>query len=698
MFMKNVEKCCEFAFDGFDGGINCFDNGVNNDERCLASGRNVWFVDGALKSRDGVLSKNVATLCESGETLKSIKSASGMLNKSTIALKLYNAVVDGGGYYSLKCVLATSGSVVRCIELQRVYLSKYDGEIDLRCVYFTGNAIKGCGVFGLFSVVDDEGEVVDVKVFEMNEAMNGFYVLSKSEMYAPLVLVNGKRNKFYTLEKTDRNYPKGSRFEDYNLLGGAFRAAYKTDGVSESFYLPFSKISNNSGDVIEVKYVNAAGREYSFKINPGASASSSVSVDGVNVCANINRSNGRLFFSSGSSAYALPFVEDVYNNLTVKAYMAQTDYRLFKMTQSDSFAAHAFLFGSEDERNRLYWSDETRPLYFAMSANVNVGSEIESVTACAKQNNLFLIFKEHEIYYISGVEAKRYDETMVLGGNIKSFGSKDSVTLHMMNAKIGTIYADSIQLCANRLVFLGTDNKIYALTSTAMSQKQVYVISKHISPLIDLTDKTRVFALCYKNHYLLFFGKSVLLFDYDTKAFLNVSSNLGECAAGKSIAWYYWSLDNVLGRVFGGVCCGDKCVALSSYNDSNNSLSVIMTNRIVGNNDEVVYNVGGEKRDDIVKIESEFESVWTDFGANYEKRIDELLIDISLDDFSGDIQFVTERSSSEAVPFDLLKRSDFGRVRAVVGMNFVRNFKFKIIAFGSFDVKKCFVKYKKQGR
>ena len=92
----------------------------------------------------------------------------------------------------------------------------------------------GIGLYAVFN----SGDIYSMnKNFELQK-------IDKSEIYAPLVVVNA-------VGVDDTGSPpvvSGTQFEGYNLLSGAFRTAFTTDGKAHEFKLHLDNLTlNNRG-------------------------------------------------------------------------------------------------------------------------------------------------------------------------------------------------------------------------------------------------------------------------------------------------------------------------------------------------------------------------------------------------------------------------------------------------------------------
>lgn len=572
-----------FTLGGFSDGINAqsADDRLSRTE--LADSVNMWSEGGSLKVRPGTVGVFGCEIGENGDNISFIPTGS-VIYSGGGALENMLVRRENDSLIDMKLLLVGSDRSARCINIHSMSKADYDDGDDINCLVFCDENTVGCGIYALIGIIRDK-KVIESHIYELNTSLTVFSEISKYAMYTPLIYINGKGNKFKTLEKLDRTYPQPSKAEPMNMLNPAFRAAFKTDGVSDYFLLPVRPLDDKEGQSVQITYRDAELKEYNFYIYHGNDTSAAVEIDGNQITAKINRINGKVAFYCGGEVYHLPFIDGEYNNLIITAFKKNFDNTVFSMHRFQNYCGHIFLYGSELSPNKLYWSFGAKRMYFPENCCETVGDSFQNITYAAKQNNLMIVFKEHEIYYISGVKSNDYVIDDAIEGRVKSVDCRQSVSVNQLNGAVGCVNPETIRLCANRLVFLGSDLNVYALTSTAMSQKQVYLISKKISPLINNADANNAFAALYKGRYMLYIGGEFWLFDYNTAAFKNISSNLGDSNV-RSLAWYKWKIDTH-GGPFAGFAHNGRCFIISYLESDEGGVQIYIT-EIVGDNDRLL--------------------------------------------------------------------------------------------------------------
>lgn len=546
------QKMNVVRFDSLCGGLNAADDPTAIDDTKLCDCMNMYADGGVLKSRCGVKSKVLFEL--SG--YEPIGDGMSVETDGQAIRILPVKSVSGGNIYLKLLIISRSRKYYVDVFSEQYTDSKV---YDAGCLVFADAPNDGCGIYAYASVICN-GSVIKSQLYELSGDKSS--VAESDGAYIPTVLINGRGNLYDTLDSSEINLPKPMAGEQMNLLSRGFRAAYNTDGVSLYYLLP--KFFLSSEEEINISLKLDSSKNYTFTIGKGSNKSESKYVNGVSIYAQVSRPMGRVYFYTGDTQYALPRGVDVTNNLIVTAYTSFQNGRLGKMKQALNFGNHTFVYGSADCPEKLYWSHGGKPLYFPENNYAAVGEPLSSVSALAKQNNLLVVFKAHEIYYISAVKADDYDLESALDGNVSRLKCTQSVNIAQLNGGIGCAYPQTIKLCANRLVFLGSDGNVYALTSTAMSQKQVYRISREILPLIDeYNNGCAASAVKSDGRYILILGENLLGFDYNTAAFRSISSNSGGSDSAKGVAWFAYRADGMSSAK----CCYDLQDAIISVAD-----------------------------------------------------------------------------------------------------------------------------------
>ena len=503
------------------GGVN-LSNGVNfAADNQLTDCKNLYWKDGALRTRPGFQLQNTTNVAAS-------------------ALPLFNGSVEW------------KGKNVRCIANR---LTHTDGNIQVDIIFFTadgsirstspiilsseerpdsllvisGPSTKGEGVYALVGL--EQGQ----RVYELDDG--SWARVTESDVYAPLVLVNGKGTLYNEALKEINarsiEAAPASLFEGFNTLFGRFRASFFTDGKSSVFQLPGGELADED---IEIQFMQ--GRNLHWTVEAGKSKSEpSTYVMGVYV--EVDREKGTISFLKDIDEkpipFPLPMMENVSNSLVITASLpVNSDGRLgrpLRMKQSIWFGGSSlgggsrlFLAGDPQAPGIVRWSDCVSPLYFPENNYAQVGGP-EAVTAMAKQDDMLVFFKPSEIYATTLVEGTSYAPEDLLTGTVTDVTAVSAVfPITQLHPAIGCDRPDTVQLCDNRLVFARSDGGIYTLVSAnAYSENNVYCLSH---PVKSAMPKGEMFSADWEGYFLLFSAHDprIIVMDYRSYGFRYVSS------------------------------------------------------------------------------------------------------------------------------------------------------------------------------
>lgn len=371
--------------------------------------------------------------------------------------------------------------------------------------------------------------------------------------YIPTVLINGGARG------------SGTLFEGYNMLTGAFRCQYTTNGSCGKFFLPQKKLTANAGETVTVVYQDAAGTAHTFLIQPHAgerSESAGVTVGGETVYARINYSRGLLTFwtSPGSMENAdlwLPPDAEVNNNLSVVAYKtrAALPKRIGAMTCGTWFGGSTgslqngtrlFLSGNPSCPGLVHWSDVNNPLYFPENNYAYVGDAGEAVTAFGKQSNMLVLFKEHSLYAMTYNEGLSYDAADVTDGSVADVTAVDAVfPVRQLHPAIGCDCPRTVALCQNRLMWATSDGCVHTLlTATAYSDSNVRELGYPITPRLRtaLAAHPDAAAGFCDGRYFLLAGSEAFVLDCAGTAYAQYGAAGDDRQAQRRLSWYRWDL------------------------------------------------------------------------------------------------------------------------------------------------------------
>ena len=260
MIFPNIEKTPEYrvSIPALNGGMNTEDGVSFVKDNQITACKNLWWKEGALRNRPGVFT-HVAGAPEGafGSELSRCVSQPIYLKDGRM-VRFIARILSESGRKVVTCFLDAAGGLVRQDAVTFTKSAEYPQSIHI----FSGKATNGCGIYMMAGY--EKGGVV----YELGDSYEDWTKLSWRDMYVPTVLINGKGNKYETLPaSTDTEYAKPSTLEGFNLLSGAFKATYTTDGVSDTFYLPDVTLNPYSG--ADITFENHKGTVYTFRIWAG---------------------------------------------------------------------------------------------------------------------------------------------------------------------------------------------------------------------------------------------------------------------------------------------------------------------------------------------------------------------------------------------------------------------------------------------
>lgn len=695
MKCKNIKK---FTFSDFCGGINKSLTRTDIKANELSDSLNMYQSGSFLTAREGFCSNNSFNFGEDFNDCD-IKLIGSQIYTDDGLMKIYHLCKNNSGNYKNAIFIVNSNGFLKQISLPVCNSNDFSGGIEkINCCLIKGKPSFGNGIFILFSVADGLGEITFKKIYEINSFITGIFEITANEIYSPLVMVNGRGNKFSSLSATARtNYPKPSMLEDFNLLSTGFRACFKTDGVSDGFYLPVKNLSSNEDENIKVKLTVQDGTVYNFTIPYDSNFSGYNEIDSKNIRVGVNREAGYIFFQDNTLTSAPPKIsEGLYNNLEITAYKPYGNSILFTSSVSESFNSRAYLSGCKKQGNAVFYSKKNNPLYFPSSSVAYFGDKSGVVTAFSQQNDRLIIFKAHQIGICSKVSTQDYNTELIILGKSNRRATAEKMDISSINTGIGCIYPETLVNCANRLVFLGTDKKVYTITSSANYLQRLYKISEKIeNTLALLSINSNAFAVNFKGHYLLFVNKSCFLFNYNTDAFLSASSPNSKSASKQALGWFEFEFNIGNGTPFSALSIDDD-------------LSVLVpTTLYVASNEIFIYTFGGDT-DGFVTSDGDIDhrsfkvkmtTKASDFDSNRLKKINGLSLDFGKIVFEEPpcnitLKYINENLAVNGTNIIEQEEKDQVVIKRNPLISGVKNFGFSLESNCRFSLKKAQVEYK----
>jgi len=535
-----------------NGGVNLNDAPNLVEDNQLTAVLNMWWKDQALRTRAGF-----ATTVERSFHIQTSGMGDSLTYKVYPPVRVYR---DGKpeDYVCCYCEFEMS----RSNNAYHFYKFDESGKAThVSALYFYEELIPGdgdpypTGMF-MFAANPTEDGIGLYAVFNSGDiySMNKNFELQKidkSEIYAPLVVVNAKGKKESETAVYTRN---GTPFEGYNLLGGAFRTAFTTD--NDIYYLlAQDQLTANVGEVVTIQYTGENGEVYTWEIPP-TSDSATITIDSKQITAWITRSYGSLSFRDDNlTPYPLPGIGQS-NNLIVTAW--KTDPEATKKISNMQFATwfggdrsginggtRLFASGNPDHPNLVHWSDINNPLYFPENNYAYIGESSQKVTGFGKQTDILVIFKEHEIYSSEYVSGNTYTAQDVIDGKVVDVTANAAVfPITPINSGIGCDCPNTIQLCNNRLIWATSDGAVYGLmAANQASERNVRKLSAMIESRLKAEDRyllKSALSCDVDGHYMLFVRNRVYLLDYMDGVFQYYATYSDERKAQRNMSWYCW--------------------------------------------------------------------------------------------------------------------------------------------------------------
>lgn len=682
-----------FKFSSFDGGVNFNDLKTTISEKQLSNCYNMIPKNNKLVTRKGLSLENTFTLAEeNGYDINPIGSSFYAKNSA----RFYCVSKKDGINYIGKILVVKSNATFSYVSLYNYSSNDFNEEVkSINCICFSGKKINSGGVFIVVSVIGISGIVLKKTIFEMNDSFNKLNRIYAENIYAPLVLVNGRG---FDYEKSDIKTPTPYILEDFNMLSTAFRSCYTTDGVSTEYYLPIKNLSNEEYENIKISYTSPSGAVFTWKIDYNHLSSGAVTVGNETYGMSIDRTLGRLaVLGDDGMPKALPASKARYNNLEIVAhYKSSRADMLSKMTIAETFNSRVFFAGNEENGNVVCFSKKDNPLYIPQSNISYFGDKTDVITGIKAFNDRLVFFKPHQTGIASAVRYSDYDINMLMVGKTNGKNALESMDIKTINASIGCKYPETAVSIANRLVFLSTDFRIYAITSSSNYLQRFYRISDNIEPKItSLSLKEDAFAFEKDGKYMLFFDNECYLFDYNNSVFLSASSPQGLTRKSNNIAWYYLVYDFGVVKPFSAICIDNQVIILSKFYNNDTACSV-SCHSLKGKYDYSLVGATIYKKNN---INSGFTTCVSDFGADKYKKITgiEVVLGSETEEYSSpiDVYALNENVVKQICSIEMKDtNNDEIMWKQNLGLFGVRYFGLKLQREEPFEVKSLRVFYK----
>ncbi len=382
-------------------------------------------------------------------------------------------------------------------------------------------------------------------------------VITDEDMYAPLVMTNGKP----CVQGGDQIY-------GYNLLTGYYKAEYSMVDLDEEENLLFFNLvhpvkNTNENKAlnyalnkrVKAEYTNINGETFTHEVIINENGNGQESTSGEdNLCMSVYDNQVRFFeFNDNGIGTSVKITKNefVKNNLVITApgpYDEAQKKKIFDMTTAVWFGGSAygmhggsrlFLGGNKngDEQALIVWSDLNNPLYFSENNYTYVGNKAQGIVAFGRQDASLVILKEHEIYATQYQANDSVTSEDLMNQTVVDLSTQMAYfPMTQIHSRIGCDSADSVQVCKNRLVWR-YNNKVYSLTNQSQyNEKNVFSVSEMVGTL---EGEECLSADCF-GHYLLFSGEKAYVMDYNSYGYNYVASYQKNEDANVKIPWYIW--------------------------------------------------------------------------------------------------------------------------------------------------------------
>ena len=591
----NKKNLYQLNIPKLSGGLNLRDGLSLVNDNQLTDCQNMWFMDGVLRTRPGLIS---APTDEKDMHPSKVKVRANNFNTVVIDGKTYTLEAH---YYQWK---RDSGEDYQshyiCFKLCSKDDSFYVGTLYIDQLYLTK--------MNFLPVIYKDNIYVYLRYFEdeFNTYNNEIYAFKKtgykkysqpeyipySNMYIPLVLTNCT-SCYMDSGSSQAMIQKGATLvEGFNLLGSYYKMVFsmfdntptgykfypnedgnKTECYSFMEYsLPYTTF--DTPGTINVEYIDKNGTEHKHTVSVPLESNTveyEVGADELYLHAFLKGNIVHISFNhSGEkdnySADMLCIDEYIHNNMTVVAPCKNSDEnwaKVMEMTQAIWYGNTAlgvfggsrlFLCGNNVEKDKslVVWSDFDNPLYFSENNFAYVGDKSQRATAFGRQGSSLIVFKEKEMYDCD------YSQTSVNPDELINQTAIDVTTqtavfnFKLIHSLIGCDCPNSIQLCLNRLIWATTEGKVYTLTDrNQYSERNVFAVSLMVDKRLSKEDLSLCQSADWNGFYLLFCKNKVYAMNYNSYGYMNISAYTRNYDANQLIPWFVWHLPCNVQAVYG---------------------------------------------------------------------------------------------------------------------------------------------------
>ena len=580
--IKRQHAAQTLSLPDFSGGLNMRDGITEVLDNQLIDCNNVWYKDGVLKTRPGI------NAVEGGIVdIPRFGSAQTVETKSFRDIK---HTFDSQVYY-LQVARVSMGSKAYL----KFYWVNHNGKKEMPGINLTSNiTFFVCMQKNILYCFTSQKEIYK---FDVNNA-NGSWQEAKSDIYVPKVLIQCEKISAEEATK-EQVLESGVMLEGFNILSDYYQMSYnsynpsivtKENPAHEMRYHIVENVANKKyqGKTVTAVY-NGVKHTVTLTGNKTATVEKEVNAED-KLQMRVWRNMVSFWDKVGDEGEIVKISEGGEDDLIITAPYISSDSdkeKIYKMTKSTWFGGgnaglqggtRLFLCGNSSEGSLVVWSDLDKPLFFPENNYFYVGDTTDYVTGFGKQSDMLVIFKRNETWYTTYQQNKNITAKNLINQSVVDYtASSVYFPLVQINPNIGCVYPDSIQLCRNRLVWLGNQNKVYTLVNeSAYNERSVFCVSEMVNRKIDSSYYSLVSSCDWNGYYCLCLENEMFLMDYNCYGFTHIASYSKTEDANVKIPWFYWTLP-----VDGTITLIDDNIVLSYYfNGETYSTCGIMINTL----------------------------------------------------------------------------------------------------------------------
>ncbi len=362
------------------------------------------------------------------------------------------------------------------------YINKYEKTSKIRAIWsgLLGAAEVFVFVCGgkVYNRDTELGSLTDdiTRIFEFNKKLyfiNGHEykewngtIFKDVEGYIPLIKIATTPNGV------------GTDYEPINVLTGKKRQTFSPDGTEKTFVLA----ENNLTSIDSVK-VDEVETTVTKDLTKGTITFSTAPTQGVDTI--------EVQWTKGTAQREL-----VYKNHYFQTYGLADDTRVF-------------LYGNEDAKNRIYFSDLGNGIpdvtYFPGNNFMDIGSSNTAVTDIQRQYDRMIINKEDSTYYSTYEQITDNTEENIIAFPVyplnKSHGARPYNQGQVLDNYVTTIDTSIVQ-------WTNTESK---------DERNAQIISQKVQTWLNEKDLSRAVTLDYQEEkeYWLVIGNEILIYNYE---------------------------------------------------------------------------------------------------------------------------------------------------------------------------------------